>query len=95
MTTIANIQKIQEVLAQVWADESLKHKLLNNPKSIFAEHGLEFPNSVEVQVHENTSNLMNYVLPQASEISEGVNLEEIGFLSSFGESFGNVLGRGQ
>jgi hypothetical protein len=77
MTAIANIQKVQEVLARVWSDESLKTKLLNNPKSVFAEYGLEFPSSVEVQVHENTSSLMNYVLPQASEIPQGVDLEEI------------------
>ena len=77
MTTIANVQNVQEVLARVWSDESLKTKLLNNPKSVFAEYGLEFPNSLEVQVHENTSSLMNYVLPQEGEIPEGMDLEEI------------------
>ncbi|MEA5627197.1 NHLP leader peptide family RiPP precursor [Nostoc sp. UHCC 0251] len=77
MTTITNIQTAQEVIARVWSDESLKTKLLNNPKSVLAEYGLEFPNSVEVQVHEDTSSLMNYVLPQASEIPQGVDLEEV------------------
>lgn len=77
MTTIANIEKVQEVLALAWIDESLKNKLLNNPKSIFVEYGLEFPSFVEVQVHENTSNLINYVLPQANEIPEGIDIEEI------------------
>jgi hypothetical protein len=77
MTTIETIQQVQEVIAQVWSDESLKAKLLNNPKFVFVEYGLEFPHSVEVQVHENTSSLMNFVLPQASEIPQGVDLEEI------------------
>lgn len=77
MTTIANVQTIQEVITRVWSDESLKTKLLNNPKSILAEYGLEFPDSVEVQVHENTHSLMNYVVPQASEIPQGLDLEEI------------------
>jgi len=77
MTTIANAQKIQEVIAKVWSDESLKTKLLDNPKSVLAEYGLEFPASMEVQVHENTSSLMNYVLPLPSEIPPGVELEEI------------------
>jgi hypothetical protein len=77
MTTIANIQKIQEIIAKVWSDEALKAKLLNSPKSVLAEYGLEFSNAVEVQVHENTSNLMNYILPQASELPQGVNLQEI------------------
>lgn len=77
MTTIANAQKVQEVIAKVWSDESLKTKLLDNPKSVLAEYGLDFPKSVEVQVHENGPSLMNYVLPQASEIPAGVDLEEI------------------
>lgn len=77
MTTIANAQKVQEVIAKVWSDESLKTKLLDNPKSVLAECGLEFPASMEVQVHENTSSLMNYVLPLPSEIPPGVDMEEI------------------
>ena len=77
MTTIANAQKIQEVIAKVWSDESLKTKLMDNPKSVLAEYGLEFPTSMEVQVHENTSSLMNYVLPLPSSIPPGVDLEEI------------------
>jgi hypothetical protein len=77
MTTIADAQKLQEVIAKVWSDESLKTKLLDNPKSVLAEYGLEFPASIEVQVHENTSSLMNYVLPLPSEIPPGVDMEEI------------------
>jgi hypothetical protein len=74
---IADAQKVQEVIAKVWSDESLKTKLLDNPKSVLAEYGLEFPPSMEVQVHENTSSLMNYVLPLPSEIPPGVDMEEI------------------
>lgn len=77
MTTIANAQKVQEVIAKVWSDESLKTKLLDNPKSVLAEYGLEFPASMEVQVHENTHSLMNYVLPLPSEIPPDVDMEEI------------------
>ena len=83
MTTIANVQKVQdvqrvqEVIARIWSDTSLKAKLIDNPKSVLADYGLEFPSSVEVQVHENTASLMNYVLPQASEIPEGIDLEEV------------------
>lgn len=77
MNSIANVQTVQEVIARVWSDESLKARLMDNPKAVLANYGLEFPSSVEVQVHENTASLMNYVLPQASEIPEGVDLEEI------------------
>ena len=77
MTTIANAQKVQEVIAKVWSDESLKTKLLDNPKSVLAECGLNFSTAMDVQVHENTSSLMNYVLPLPSEIPPGVDMEEI------------------
>ncbi len=77
MTTIANAQKVQEVIAKVWSDESLKTKLLDNPKSVLAEYGLHFSTAMDVQVHENTSSLMNYVLPLPSEIPPGVDMEEI------------------
>lgn len=77
MTTIKNIQTIQEVIARVWADESLKIRLMKNPKAVLAEFGLEFSDSVEVQVHENTSSLMHYILPQDGEILEEIDLEEI------------------
>ena len=77
MTTIADSQKVQEVIAKVWSDESLKTKLLGNPKSVLAEYGLDFSTFMEVEVHENTSSLMNYVLPLPSEIPPGVDIEEI------------------
>ena len=77
MTTIANIQTVQDVIARAWADESLKVRLLSNPKSVLAEYGIEFPSAVDVQVHEDTSSLMNYVVPQVDELPAGVDLEEI------------------
>jgi hypothetical protein len=39
MTTIANAQKIQEIIAKVWSDESLKTQLLDNPKSVWLNMG--------------------------------------------------------
>ena len=46
MTTIANVQKVQdvqrvqEVIARIWSDTSLKAKLIDNPKSVLADYGL-------------------------------------------------------
>lgn len=77
MTTIGNMQKAQAIIAQSWSDESLKTRLLNSPKTVLAEYGLKFPGSVEVQVHENTFSLNNYVLPSAGEIPPEAVLAEI------------------
>ena len=59
---------MQDVLERVWSDEALKNNLFNNPKQVLAEIGVKFPDSVTVQVHENTSSLVNYILPDPSEI---------------------------
>ncbi|MEG4531696.1 NHLP leader peptide family RiPP precursor [Microcoleus sp. D2_18a_D3] len=68
---------IQAVLERVWSDEQLKNNLFNNPKDVLAEFGMKLPDSVAVEVHENTSNLMNYVLPNFDEIPAGVDLEKV------------------
>ncbi|MEG4394920.1 NHLP leader peptide family RiPP precursor [Microcoleus sp. BROC3] len=68
---------IQEVLERVWSDEQLKNNLFNNPKDVLAELGMKLPDSVAVEVHENSSNLMNYVLPNFDEIPAGVDLEKV------------------
>jgi hypothetical protein len=65
-----------DVLERVWSDEALKNNLFNNPKQVLAEIGVKFSDSVTVQVHENTSSLVNYILPDPSEIPEGTDLEK-------------------
>ncbi|MEG4852923.1 NHLP leader peptide family RiPP precursor [Microcoleus sp. B5-D4] len=68
---------VQEVLERVWSDEQLRNNLFNNPKDVLAEFGMKLPDSVAVEVHENSSNLMNYVLPNFDEIPAGVDLEKV------------------
>lgn len=67
---------MQDVLERVWSDEALRNNLFNNPKQVLAEVGVKLPDSVTVQVHENTSSLVNYILPDPSEIPEGTDLEK-------------------
>jgi len=68
---------MQDIFERVWSDEALKNNLLNNPKQVLAEIGVKLPDSVTVQVHENTSSLVNYILPDPSEIPEGTDLEKV------------------
>ena len=67
---------MQDVFERVWSDEALRNNLFNNPKQVLAEIGVKLPDSVTVQVHENTSSLVNYILPDPSEIPEGTDLEK-------------------
>ncbi len=54
---------VQEALDRIWSDEGLKSRLLSNPKPVLREFGLQIPDGVSVQVHENTPTLINAVLP--------------------------------
>ncbi|MGI8745773.1 MAG: NHLP leader peptide family RiPP precursor [Bryobacteraceae bacterium] len=53
---------VQEALDRVWSDEGLKRRLLTDPKPVLAEFGLQIPDDVKVQIHENTPHLTNAVL---------------------------------
>ncbi len=55
---------VQEALDRIWSDESLKNKLVSNPKPVLREFGLNIPDSVSVQIHENTPTVFNAVLPK-------------------------------
>jgi hypothetical protein len=54
---------VQEALDRIWSDAALKSRLIANPKPVLKEFGLEIPDSVTVQIHENTPTLINVVLP--------------------------------
>lgn len=58
---------VQDALDRIWSDEALRKRLLTDPTPVLKEFGLQLPDSVSVQVHENTPTLMNVVLPQKPE----------------------------
>lgn len=58
---------VQDALDRIWSDEALRKRLLADPKPILKEFGLQLPDSVSVQIHENTPTLMNVVLPRKPE----------------------------
>ncbi|ACC81664.1 NHLP leader peptide family RiPP precursor [Nostoc punctiforme] len=64
------------IVAKAWKDEGYKQELLTNPKAIIErEFGVEFPAEVSVQVLEENSTSLYFVLPIspvaiAQELSE-------------------------
>ncbi len=66
---------VQEALESVWSDEALKNRLLTDPKPVLAEFGLDIPANVQVQVHENSPETLNVVLPEQSQL-EGIDPEQ-------------------
>ena len=66
-----NWKKWSQLIAQAWADEKLKKRLLDKPASVLQEHGIKVPAGVEVRVVEPTDKLLYFVLPpKPANVSE-------------------------
>ena len=66
-----NWRKWSRLVAQAWADEKLKQRLIANPAAVLREHGIEVPGG-EVRVVENTEKVSYMVLPAkpAGDVTE-------------------------
>jgi hypothetical protein len=51
------------LVAQAWADEGLKARLLEDPAGVLGEYGVEVPFGVELRVVEDTPEIRHVVLP--------------------------------
>ncbi|WP_392533427.1 NHLP leader peptide family RiPP precursor [Nostoc sp. C117] len=73
---MTNQIKTYEVLIdRLSADEQLKNNFIANPKATLAEMGLHISNSITVEVHEDTLELKNLVLPLKSDSQIGTFAE--------------------
>ena len=48
--------KLAALFAACWKDEALKARFLSDPKAVLAEHGIDVPDGINVNVVENTDN---------------------------------------
>ena len=62
-TTGEGWKKWSQLVAQAWADEKLKQRLIDNPAKVLKEHGMEVPAGVEIRVVENTEKVKFLTLP--------------------------------
>ena len=66
-------EKLQELFARCWKDESFKDRFLAEPAKVLDENGFEVPEDVKVNVIENKPGELNIVLPinpQTFELSD-------------------------
>ena len=56
-------KKWSQLVAQAWADQKLKQRLLDDPKAVLREQGIKVLAGVEVRVVEPTDKLLYFVLP--------------------------------
>lgn len=62
------MEKYEEIIQRTWTDEALKSKLMSDPKSVFAELGQEIGDDITLEVHDDSSDTMHYVLLDKSQI---------------------------
>jgi bifunctional DNA-binding transcriptional regulator/antitoxin component of YhaV-PrlF toxin-antitoxin module len=65
-------KKYYQIVAKAWKDDSFKQRLLSEPKVIFKEYGIEVADNLEIQVVQNTSNSVYFIIPvkPSEELSE-------------------------
>jgi hypothetical protein len=70
-------RKLTGITVRAVADDEYRHRLLDDPKSVLEEAGLEIPDCMEVAVHQNRPGLLHLVLPQALPESEKLDLDSV------------------
>ncbi|MCB0086453.1 MAG: NHLP leader peptide family RiPP precursor [Caldilineaceae bacterium] len=51
------------LVTKAWTDPDFKTRLLADPKAVMAESGLEVPEGIRLNIVEDTSDIINIVLP--------------------------------
>jgi Nitrile hydratase, alpha chain len=65
--SMSNQTEIYQQLSQrLQSDEDFKNRFVSQPKSILTEMGVNIPDSVQVEVHEDTATVRNFVIPVKS-----------------------------
>jgi hypothetical protein len=87
--TSETLKNWSQLVAQVWADEKLKRRLIDNPAAVLQEHGIDVPAGVEIRVVENTDKVSYLMLPPkpaggVSELTPGQLSSVAGGFCSFG-----------
>ncbi|MFS0519415.1 NHLP leader peptide family RiPP precursor [Nostoc sp. UIC 10607] len=59
-----------KLIAKTWQDEAFKQELISDPKAVYArELGQEIPESLKIQVLEESANTVYLVLPRKPEVA--------------------------
>lgn len=79
----ADMKKWSQLVAQAWADDSLKRRLVQNPASVLREHGIQVQPGMEIRIVEDTPSVTHLVLPakpagDVTELNEMELLEVVG-----------------
>ena len=63
------LESLDRIIAKVWADEAYRTAFLANPKAALRAQGVEVPDEITLNVHENSDTILNIVLPTRPELT--------------------------
>ena len=69
--------QLAELFAACWKDDALKQRFLSDPHAVLAEHGMEVPEGMNVNVVENTDTTVHVTLPAAPTANGDLSDEEL------------------
>ncbi len=69
--------KMNALIAACWKDDALKQRFLSDPHAVLAEHGMDVPEGINVNVVENTDNTVHVTLPAAPTANGDLSDEEL------------------
>ena len=69
---------LAQLFAACWKDEALKARFMTDPKAVLAEHGIDVPDGINVNVVENTDNTVHITMPQAPAGDGEISDEDLG-----------------
>ena len=66
--------RLSDLFTACWKDESMKRRLMAEPKAVLAEFGLPVPEALDVKVVENDENTVHITMPaspvQGAQLSD-------------------------
>ena len=68
---------LAKVFAACWKDEALKARFQSDPKAVLAEHGMDVPANINVNVVENSDNTVHITMPAAPAGAGELSDEEL------------------
>lgn len=65
------------LVEKAWSDEKFKKRLLEDGKGVLKDSGIDVPEGVEIQFHENTEKVVHVVLPSPPPMDEELSHTEL------------------
>ncbi|MDG2030107.1 MAG: NHLP leader peptide family RiPP precursor [Phycisphaerales bacterium] len=68
---------LSDLFAACWNDAALKERFMQDPKAVMAEHGIDVPEGMDVNIVENSDTCMNITMPAPPQLPTALNDHEL------------------